>query len=129
MTPFVIQLEPRLYETDALGHINNASIAAWFEVARVRFLESLVDGDTATGNNWILASVHIDFLGETFYGETVEASITEAKLGRKSLTLTCAMTQGGRPTINGKAILVQWDPQTRQSCPVDASIREKISRL
>ncbi|MEM9398560.1 MAG: acyl-CoA thioesterase, partial [Pseudomonadota bacterium] len=28
-------LSPRFYETDALGHINNVTIAAWFEVARM----------------------------------------------------------------------------------------------
>jgi hypothetical protein len=43
---FAITITPRLYETDAMGHINNAIIAAWFEVVRVRFLESLVDRST-----------------------------------------------------------------------------------
>ncbi|MFK7733424.1 MAG: acyl-CoA thioesterase [Pseudomonadales bacterium] len=129
MQPFTITLTPRLYETDVMGHINNASIAAWFEVVRVRFLESLVDGGPAHGKNWTLASVHIDFRGETFYGEDVIASITEAKVGRTSLTLDCAMAQGERQTVEGRAVMVQWDPETRKPCAVDETLREKISGL
>lgn len=129
MQPFTITLTPRLYETDAMGHINNASIAAWFEVVRVRFLESLVDGGPEVGRNWILASVHIDFKGETFYGEDVKASVTDARVGRSSLTLECAMIQGDRQTVTGRAVLVQWDPQSKQPCPVDDAVRARIAAL
>ncbi len=35
MQEFATIITPRLYETDAMGHINNATIAAWFEVVLV----------------------------------------------------------------------------------------------
>lgn len=127
MKPFEITITPRLYETDVMGHINNASIAAWFEVVRVRFLESLGDGGPAEGKNWTLASVHIDFRGETFYGEDVAASITAATVGRTSLTLDCVMAQGNRKTVEGRAVMVQWDPQTRRPCAVPDALRKKIA--
>ncbi|MEH6519338.1 MAG: hypothetical protein V7711_15280 [Pseudomonadales bacterium] len=38
---FAITITPRMYETDAMGYINNVTIAAWFEVVRVRFLETV----------------------------------------------------------------------------------------
>lgn len=129
MQPFVITLTPRLYETDVMGHINNASIAAWFEVVRVRFLESLAEGGPQVGKDWILASVHIDFKGETFYGQDVQASITQATVGRSSLTLECAMAQGDRQTVSGRAVLVQWDPESKKPCPVNALVRERIAAL
>lgn len=129
MEPFTITLTPRLYETDVMGHINNASIAAWFEVVRVRFLEFLVEGGPAAGKNWTLASVHIDFRGETFYGEEVQASIIAATVGRTSLTLECEMAQGERQTVSGKAVMVQWDPDTRKPSPVGEALREKLAGL
>ena len=65
MKHFAVTITPRFYETDALGHINNASIAAWFEVARIRFLESLGENRPETAANWILANINIDFVLET----------------------------------------------------------------
>ena len=129
MKPFTIELEPRLYETDAMGHINNASIAAWMEVVRVRFLETLVEGGSAAGRDWILASIHIDYVGETFYGEPVLASVVDAKVGRTSLTCTCEMSQGGRTTVKGVAVLVHWDPDTKQTTPVGDALRARVDAL
>ena len=81
------QFNVRFYETDALGHINNASIAAWFEVARIRFLESLGGEGSESARSWILASLQIDFIAETFYGSDVIATVTSATPGNSSLTI------------------------------------------
>lgn len=129
MKPFTTTITPRLYETDAMGHINNATIAAWFEVARVRFLESMADGNPVLDRNWILASVHIDFVGETFYGTDVDAQIVEARVGNSSLTLQCEMSQGDRQTVQGTAVMVHIDQQTRSPIRIADSLREKIAAL
>jgi acyl-CoA thioester hydrolase len=126
---FAITITPRLYETDALGHINNATIAAWFEVVRVRFLESLVDGSTDIIKNWILASVHIDFVGETFYGADVTAKIVEASIGNSSFTLHTEMAQGERQTVRGKAVLVHLDPASKSPSRIPDALRAKLAEL
>ncbi|MFT4517970.1 MAG: acyl-CoA thioester hydrolase [Halioglobus sp.] len=127
MEQFTTTIKPRLYETDAMGHINNATIAAWFEVARVRFLESLVGANPMESKGWTLASVQIDFLTETQYGEDVAASITEAEVGNSSLRLQCLMTQGDRVTVRGKAVMVHWDPETRAPTRIGEELRELIA--
>jgi acyl-CoA thioester hydrolase len=126
---FAITITPRLYETDALGHINNASIAAWFEVVRVQFLESLSEDAPDIVKSWILASIHIDFLGETFYGSDVTAKITDASIGNSSLTLQTQMEQGGRDTVRGNAVLVHMDPQSKKPARIPDSYREKLAAL
>ncbi|MEZ5501159.1 MAG: thioesterase family protein [Halioglobus sp.] len=129
MNTFAITITPRLYETDAMGHINNATIAAWFEVARMRFLESLVERSPGIARDWILASVHIDFASETFYGADVTATITDAVVGNSSLTLHCEMFQGDRLTVRGKSVLVHIDPQTRAPSRVPDALRQGIAAL
>jgi acyl-CoA thioester hydrolase len=124
-----ITITPRFYETDALGHINNATIAAWFEVARVNFLESVGENDPDSAMGWILASLHIDFKAETFYGSDVTASITEATLGNSSLAVQCEMSQKGAVTVTGKAVLVHMDPQTRSPSRIPESIRQRVEAL
>ena len=129
MKEFAITITPRLYETDAMGHINNATIAAWFEVVRVRFLESLVDRSPGIARDWILASVQIDFVGETFYGADVIAKIIEAGVGNSSLTLHTEMFQGNRLTVRGKAVLVHIDPQSKSPTRVPDALRDRIAAL
>lgn len=129
MKPFVITITPRLYETDAMGHINNATLAAWLEVVRVRFLESLGSGGPMNGKDWILASVHIDYVGETFYGADVNASVIGATVGNTSLTLQCEMFQGDKPTVRGTAVMVHWDPATKTPTSIEAELRDKIASL
>jgi acyl-CoA thioester hydrolase len=126
---FAITITPRLYETDALGHINNATIAAWFEVVRVRFLESLVDDSADIIKNWILASVHIDFVGETFYGADVTAKIVEASIGNSSFTLHTEMFQGDRQTVRGKAVLVHLDLASKSPSRIPDALRAKLAGL
>lgn len=129
MKAFTITITPRLYETDAMGHINNATIAAWFEVVRVRFLESLSDRSPGIAKDWILASVHIDFVGETFYGADVTAKIVAATIGNSSLTLHTEMSQGDRTTVRGKAVLVHIDPQSKSPQRIPDALREKVAAL
>ena len=127
MQDFSVTISPRFYETDALGHINNASIAAWFEVVRIRFLESLGQDGLDGAMDWILASLQIDFVAETFYGTDVTASITGAKIGNSSLTVMCEMTQGDKVTARGNAVLVNMDRQSNKPARVPDSLREKLA--
>ena len=122
-----LTITPRFYETDALGHINNASIAAWFEVARITFIESLEKQAAASSVNWILASLQIDFIAETFYGTDVIATVTDATAGNSSLMVTCEMTQGGKLTVRGKAVLVHLDTESKRPSRIPDSLREKLA--
>lgn len=127
MEEFSVTISPRFYETDALGHINNASITAWFEVARIRYLESLSEADPDTAKDWLLASIQVDFAAETFYGQDVVAMITGASVGNSSLTVLCEMYQEGRLTVRGKAVLVYMDIATKSTVRVPDRLREQIA--
>ena len=124
-----LTITPRFYETDALGHINNAAIAAWFEVARITFLESLLASTPGIAPNWVLASLKIDFIAETFYGTDVIATVTDATAGNSSLTVCCEMLQGGKLTVRGTAVLVHLDAVTKQPSRIPESLRERLAAV
>ena len=129
MTDFTVTITPRFYETDALGHINNAVIAAWFEVARASFLESLGDGDARAPEKWVLASLKIDFVAETFYGSDVTARITRATAGNSSLTVECEMSQRGEVTVRGTAVIVHLGRAGGSPTRISDALREKLASL
>lgn len=129
MTDFSVKITPRFYETDALGHINNAVIAAWFEVARASFLESLGDDDAASPKTWVLASLKIDFIAETFYGRDVIAHITAVAPGNTSLTIDCEMSQGDQVTVRGRAVVVNLGQAGGSPTRISDALREKLASL
>ena len=122
-----ITISPRFYETDALGHINNASIAAWLEVVRMSFLQSLGDQGDSSAFSWILASVHIDFIAETFYGREVTGTVTDASIGNSSLTVVSELAQGGELTVRAKAVLVHLDLATKLPSRISDELRERLA--
>jgi acyl-CoA thioester hydrolase len=130
---FSITISPRLYETDAMGHINNATIAAWFEVLRVSFLESIADadGDAEPGKvfDWVVASFKLDFAAETFYGSEVTARVTRVAVGNSSLGIDCEMLQDGKVCVRGESVLVHFDNQAKQKKPIGDELRSRIPSL
>ena len=124
---FSTVLTPRFYETDALGHINNAAIAAWFEVVRIQWLESRTGAPVGIDRNWVLASLKLDFITETFYGTDVEARVIGAKVGNSSLTVHCEMLQDDRLTVRGIAVLVHVDLDAKRSLPIPDALRASLA--
>jgi acyl-CoA thioester hydrolase len=58
---------------DALGHVNNTRHVAWFEQARVEYLEKLGGIPTAKeGTGPILAHISCDYLRAIVYPADVE---------------------------------------------------------
>jgi acyl-CoA thioester hydrolase len=124
---FSTQIEPRFYETDALGHINNASIAAWLEIVRMKFIDSLVEAESMQAQQWILASLQIDFAAETFFGAMVDARVTRAEPGNTSLTVHCELWQGETLTVRGRAVMVFIDAQTKKPAPLPQNLRRRLA--
>jgi acyl-CoA thioester hydrolase len=125
-----LTIVPRFYETDALGHISNVAIAGWLETARGHFLQTVLgQGFLDTGQdptNWVLAALRTDFRREIFWGEAVTASVTDARVGTSSLTLQCEIRQGGELAVDSEAVLVGFDPETRQKRRLPDSLRERL---
>ena len=117
-------IQPRLYETDALGHINNVSISGWLELGRTTLLERMAsDHPAASVDAWVVVSVLAEFAAETFYGEDVLLRITEVTYGTTSMTIGCELWQGGKLTVRGQSVLVHRDPATGAKRPIPEDLK------
>jgi acyl-CoA thioester hydrolase len=122
-----IPIEPRFYETDALGHINNVSIAGWMEMGRTQLIRHLATtGAQVPPESWVVVSLSIEFVAETFYGEDVLLSVTDLQLGNTSMTIHCELRQSGRVTVRCKSVLVYRDPSTGDKKPLPQEIRARF---
>ncbi|GER66875.1 thioesterase [Weizmannia acidilactici] len=119
------QLRPRFCETDALGHINNASYFVYFEDARLQFFESIGASVEIKDFNIILASAKCDFISQAFYNQVLAVRTGVSKIGNSSCELAHEIldAETGRLIARGKAVIVFFDFDAQKSRPIPEDIR------
>ncbi|MEY1661393.1 acyl-CoA thioesterase [Isoalcanivorax beigongshangi] len=122
-------IEPRFYETDAFGHINNTVIAGWFETGR-RGVFELFSSDMDPRNlNLILARIEIDFVAQTYYGSEVEIRTWVERIGRTSFTVSQEAWQNDQCVARGQAVQVHFDWQTQAPAPLSEDQKAALAAL
>ena len=111
-------IEPRFGNTDALGHINNITIAEWFELARNDLHFQIFEDLSPAKCNLIMAHSSYDFLHETFYGKNVEVKTHVSRIGNKSFELTHELWQDGIKTASGKVVIVHYVFASKTTMPL-----------
>jgi acyl-CoA thioester hydrolase len=117
---FSVKMTPRFGDTDALGHINNVVLAAWFEQARnaiFRVFDPELRSDRKTFP-LIMAHTDYDFVGQLFYQHDVEIRTWIARIGTKSITVSHEAWQEGHLCARGNAVIVHYDFNTEKSTPI-----------
>lgn len=124
---FTRTIEPAFYDTDALGHINNTRLPAWFELAR-NDLFRLFTPDLDPGR-WrlIMARMEIDYRAELYYGDDIEIRTYLTRLGTSSFTVTQEAWQSGRLANLGHTVLVHYDHQAKGAVPLEGALREALA--
>jgi acyl-CoA thioester hydrolase len=120
-------LQPRFAETDALGHINNATLPVWFEQSRTPIFRIFVPNLEVKAWNLILAKVEVEYHAELFYGEDVEIRTSIKKIGNSSLQVYQEAWQGGRLGASGTATMVHFDHAEKKSISIPERIREALA--
>lgn len=116
-------LKPRFSETDAIGHINNTSIAVWFETARLEFLTDVFVEKGDEQPNWFMATQTIDYLGENFFGIEVRMDLSVIHIGNTSFKVGCKMYQNDKQTVRASAVLVHVNRASKKPSPIPPQMR------
>ncbi|WP_077211219.1 acyl-CoA thioesterase [Bacillus dakarensis] len=127
-----IEVRVRFCETDALGHVNNASYFQYMEEARIRFFEDLGYKIEDKSKNWnfVVASVGCDFLSQAFFNQSIKIQTFVKKIGSKSFTLENMMVdaQTGKPIAKGHAVVVIFDFETQKSTSIPEYLYEGLTQ-
>lgn len=124
-----LQLLPRFNDTDALGHINNASYATWFEEARRPVFEYFIPDLDPKKWKLIIARLEIDYLAQGNYQKKAVIKTWVEKVGNSSFVLIQEARQDDKPVARGKSFLVHFDYTTQKSVPIPEDIRKKLEAL
>jgi len=119
------ELQMRFCDTDALGHVNNVSIAAYAETGRVDFLHRL--GKSV--RSLILVNVTIDFRRQISFGESLCIDSWVDSFGKSSITLGQTISANGERAADIKSVAVHFDYKTGKSVEIPAAIRAELESM
>ena len=113
-------IEVRFADTDAMGHVNNATYLTYCEMARAGHFEAVTGlplplATHGASESMILAEARITFRSPAFYGETLSIEARVGRIGRTSYTqeyrITAPETRYGaaRLIAIASAVVVMYD--------------------
>ena len=118
-----LQIQVRFGDTDALGHVNNASFAAYAEVARLNFLTLF--GKSV--RSLILASLYIDFRRQVKFDESVHVETRIQRIGTSSITLEQTVFAGDERAADIRSTVVYFDYANGKSRALTTEMRESLA--
>jgi acyl-CoA thioester hydrolase len=119
----------RFSDTDAYGHVNNTSFAAYLETGRTTFARACgLPVGLAHAAHIVLARVEIDYRAEVHWPATLDLGSALLRLGRSSITLIQGVFIGDTPVATGREVLVMVDIVTRRPAPLPDDLRERLLR-
>ncbi len=116
-------IQLRFSDTDALGHVNNASFAVYAELGRLAFMNEM----GGIVRSIILAHLSIDFRRQVELGATVEVTTSVARLGTTSVTLQQTIWADGAPAAEVRSVVVVFDYATQSPAPVPDAVRALLA--
>jgi acyl-CoA thioester hydrolase len=131
------EVEVRLSDTDAMGHVNNARYLTYVEIARVAYYERVTGnllpiGAHGAEEGMILAEIRMTYRNPAFYGETLVVESRVERIGRTSFAMVHRITApesrvaGARLIAVADSTLVSYDYREEQPIPVPDEWRAGI---
>jgi acyl-CoA thioester hydrolase len=131
---FHCDLEVRFRDLDAMGHVNNAVYATYFEVARLGYVKALGVPDQGGVFDlfpFIMLDIQIRFLAQAGLGEVLRIHVRTTSIGTKSFVFEYLITRrdGGAVVTVGNSTQVYYDYREHRTLPVPQGFRDLLERL
>lgn len=130
-------IEVRFADTDAMGHVNNATYLTYFEIARASWYRDVTGsmfgiGPDSAEASLILAEARVTYRHPAFFGEVLTVETRVAHVGRSSFTMehriTADESEYGRRRLIAVAsfVLVSYAYDRETAVPVPSELVERF---
>ena len=123
------RVEVRFRDIDAFGHVNNAVVSSFVELARVRYLVDVLQVQPIGVMPLILAHISIDYLSPILFEDVVEVGSRVDWLGTSSIGMSHALNAvaDGRELATSGSVLVTYDYEQNRPMPVPDDWRQALA--
>jgi acyl-CoA thioester hydrolase len=125
---FTTIIEPRVSETDGVGHINNTTIPIWFEAGRNSLFKLFNPQDTFSDWRMIILKMNVEYAAQIYFGKNVEIKTWVKRIGNSSLELYEEIHQDGKLCATGSAVYVNFNQENQKSEPIPEHIRHELEK-
>ncbi len=117
---FIHPIEVRFRDLDALGHVNNAVLVSYIEVARYRWWRRYLAGRPFEAEGFLIARIEVDYRSPILIEDEVRVEIRCTKIGRTSFDLAYRVyaEQDGRLLAEAKTVQVMLDFDTQRPAEI-----------
>ncbi|WP_173918201.1 thioesterase family protein [Halobacillus sp. Marseille-Q1614] len=123
---FKSTIEPRVSETDGVGHINNTVIPVWLEAGRNPIFKLFTPDDNFANWKMIIINMNIDYTSQIYFGVNVEIRTWVNKVGNTSLQLYEEVWQKDTLCAKGTTTYVNYNLEKQASERIPGKIREAL---
>jgi acyl-CoA thioester hydrolase len=123
---YKLMIDPRVSETDGVGHINNTTIPIWFEAGRNPIFKLFTPDHLFENWKMIIINMAVDYVNQIYYGREVEVLTWVKRIGNSSLELYEEILQDGKVCAKGTATYVNFNLHLQKSEPIPYSIRGEL---
>lgn len=117
-----LEVQVRFGDTDALGHVNNASFASYAELGRLELMRR-VSWDQGGP---ILARIAIEFRRQLLLGARVVVASEVSRIGRSSIELHQEILADGVPVATVESVVVWFDYDKQHAVRVPQHVRDVL---
>jgi len=123
---FKLTIQPRVSETDGMGHINNTCVPVWLEAGRENIFRIFNPDLSFADWRCVVVNLNIDYIKEIFYGREVEVHTWVKHIGNSSFILEEELYQSGELCAKGTATYVNFNKKIRKTEPIPSNIRQEL---
>ncbi|MFD1032468.1 acyl-CoA thioesterase [Metaplanococcus flavidus] len=121
-------IEPRVSETDGVGHINNTTIPVWFEAGRHEIFKLFTPDHSFENWKMIILNMNVTYKKQIHFGQDVLVKTSVSRIGNSSLELYEEIWQGDVLCVEGKVTYVNFNLQAQKAERIPDSIREELGK-
>ncbi|MHA6258921.1 acyl-CoA thioesterase [Sporosarcina sp. CAU 1771] len=119
-------IEPRVSETDGVGHINNTTLPIWFEAARNPIFKLFTPDSQFQNWKMIILTMNVNYKAQIYFGTNVEVFTWVNKIGNSSLELYEEIWQEGKLCADGTVTYVNFNTEKQVSERIPDTIRKEL---
>lgn len=129
--PVRVPLQTRFADSDATGHLNNASYLVYFELARAEYFGKVHGALNVKGRGFILGEVYCRFVSQGYFGDKLVIEIGISGVGRSSFRQAYRVVNDKTGTLvaEGWSTTVCFDYAANKSMPLPEEWRRAVAEI
>ncbi|MBB6453727.1 acyl-CoA thioester hydrolase [Salirhabdus euzebyi] len=121
-------IDPRVSETDGVGHINNTTIPVWFEAGRNEIFKLFTPDSSFENWRMIILNMNVDYVSQIYFGTHVTVHTWVKKIGNSSLQLYEEIRQNDQLCAKGTVTYVNYNVKEKKSELIPNHIRSVLEK-